>query len=184
MVCAICGETSHLTRDCPQRHDKKKMEESRQRDHAYLEFMDELEGRKRVEKALPPAPSLKGCERRQPGAGDDMEIDEEGDVGVSVNVNQGYVGNMNQSVAMNGNGNPQPIIRPGVIGYAQQPLNMSWQQQSLRRRRSREVRRRANDVLYDPVWNDPTTTEQWQIVLFVVRPFVLFLQVKSWRRRR
>ena len=175
MVCAICGETSHLTRDCPQRHDKKKMEESRQRDHAYLEFMDELEGRKRGEEK-----AAKGSERRRPGAGDDMEIDEEG----GVNVNQGYVGSVNQSIAMNGNGNPQPIIRPGMIGYAQQPLNMNWQQQSLRRRRSREVRRRTNDVLYDPVWNDPTTTEQWQIVVFVVRPFVLFLQVKSWRRRR
>ena len=179
MVCAICGETSHLTRDCPQRHDKKKMEESRQRDHAYLEFMDELEGRKRVEEK-----AMKGSERRRPGAGDDMEIDEEGCVGVNVNVNQGSAGNMNQSVTMNGNGNPQPIIRPGMIGYAQQPLNMNWQQQSLRRRRSREVRRRTNDVLYDPVWNDPTTTEQWQIIVCVVRPFVLFLQVKSWRRRR
>ena len=188
MVCAICGETSHLTRDCPQRHDKKKMEESRQRDHAYLEFMDELEGRKRGEEKV-----VKGSERRRPGAGDDMEIDEEG-VGVNVsvnqsfvgnvNVNQGFVGNMNQSIAMNGNGNPQPIIRPGMIGYAQQPLNMNLQQQSLRRRRWREVRRRTNDVLYDSVWNAPTTTEQWQIVVFVVRPFVLFLQVKSWRRRR
>ena len=178
MVCAICGETSHLTRDCPQRHDKKKMEESRQRAHAYLEFMDELDGRKRGEKAV------KGSERRRPGAGDDMEIDEEGGGGGGVNVNQGFVGNMNQSVAMNGNGNPQPIIRPGMIGYAQQPLNMNWQQQSLRRRRSRDVRRRTNDVLYDPVWNDPTTTEQWQIVVFVVRPFILFLRVKSWRRRR
>ena len=175
MVCAICGETSHLTRDCPQRHDKKKMEESRQRDHAYLEFMDELEGRKRGEEK-----AAKGSERRRPGAGDDMEIDEEGGVG---SVNQGYV-NVNQSITMSGNENPQPIIRPGMIGYAQQPLNMNWQQQSLRRRRSREVRRRTNDVLYDPVWNDPTTTEQWQIVVFVVRPFVLFLQVKSWRRRR
>ena len=175
MVCAICGETSHLTRDCPQRHDKKKMEESRQRDHAYLEFMDELEGRKRVEEK-----AAKGSERRRPGAGDDMEIDEEG----GVNVNQGYVGTVNQSVAMSENGNPQPIIRPGMIGYAQQPLNMNWQQQSLRRKRSCEVRGRTNDVLYDPVWNDPTTTEQWQIVVFVVRPFVLFLQVKSWRRRR
>ena len=105
-------------------------------------------------------------------------------MGVNVNVNQGYVGNVNQNVAMNGNGNPQPIIRPGIIGYAQQPLNMNWQQQSLRRRRWRDVRRRTNDVLYDPVWNAPTTTEQWQIVVFVVRPFVLFLQVKSWRRRR
>ena len=179
MVCAICGETSHLTRDCPQRHDKKKMEESRQRDHAYLEFMDELEGRKRGEEK-----AMKGSERRRPGAGDDMEIDEEGGVGVNVNVNQGYVGNMNQSIAMSGNGNPQPIIRPGMIGYAQQPLNMNLQQQSLRRRRWREVRRRTNDVLYDSVWNAPTTTEQWQIVVFVVRPFVLFLQVKSWRRRR
>ena len=175
MVCAICGETSHLTRDCPQRHDKKKMEESRQRDHAYLEFMDELEGRKRGEEK-----AVKGSERRRPGAGDDMEIDEEGGVG---SVNQGYV-NVNQSITMSGNENPQPIIRPGMIGYAQQPLNMNWQQQSLRRRRSREVRRRTNDVLYDPVWNAPTTTEQWQIVVFVVRPFVLFLQVKSWRRRR
>lgn len=175
MVCAICGETSHLTRDCPQRHDKKKMEESRQRDHAYLEFMDELEGRKRGEEK-----AAKGSERRRPGAGDDMEIDEEGGVG---SVNQGYV-NVNQSITMSGNENPQPIIRPGMIGYAQQPLNMNWQQQSLRRRRWREVRRRTNDVLYDPVWNDPTTTEQWQIVVFVVRPFVLFLQVKSWRRRR
>ena len=175
MVCAICGETSHLTRDCPQRHDKKKMEESRQRDHAYLEFMDELEGRKRDEEK-----AAKGSERRRPGAGDDMEIDEEGGVGV----NQGFVGNMNQSVAMSGNGNPQPIIRPGMIGYAQQPLNMNWQQQSLRRKRSCEVRGRTNDVLYDPVWNDPTTTEQWQIVVFVVRPFVLFLTVKSWKRRR
>ena len=179
MVCAICGETSHLTRDCPQRHDKKKMEESRQRDHAYLEFMDELEGRKRGEEK-----AMKGSERRRPGAGDDMEIDEEGGVGVNVNVNQGYLGNMNQSIAMSGNGNPQPIIRPGMIGYAQQPLNMNLQQQSLRRRRWREVRRRTNDVLYDSVWNAPTTTEQWQIVVFVVRPFVLFLQVKSWRRRR
>ena len=175
MVCAICGETSHLTRDCPQRHDKKKMEESRQRDHAYLEFMDELEGRKRVEEK-----AAKGSERRRPGAGDDMEIDEEG----GVNVNQGYVGTVNQSVAMSENGNPQPIIRPGMIGYAQQPLNMNWQQQSLRRKRSCEVRGRTNDVLYDPVWNDPTTTEQWQIVVFVVRPFVLFLTVKSWKRRR
>ena len=179
MVCAICGETSHLTRDCPQRHDKKKMEESRQRDHAYLEFMDELEGRKRGE-----GKAVKGSERRRPGAGDDMEIDEEGGVGVNVNVNQGYMGSVNQNVAMNGNGNPQPIIRPGMIGYAQQPMNMNWQQQSLRRRRWREVRHRTNDVLYDPVWNAPTTTEQWQIVVFVVRPFVLFLQVKSWRRRR
>ena len=179
MVCAICGETSHLTRDCPQRHDKKKMEESRQRDHAYLEFMDELEGRKRGEEK-----AVKESERRRPGAGDDMEIDEEGGVGVNVNVNQGYVGNMNQNIAMNGNGNPQPIIRPGMIGYAQQPLNMNWQQQSLRRRRWREVRHRTNDVLYDSVWNDPTTTEQWQIVVFVVRPFVLFLEAKSWRRRR
>ena len=179
MVCAICGETSHLTRDCPQRHDKKKMEESRQRDHAYLEFMDELEGRKRVEEK-----AVKGSERRRPGAGDDMEIDEEGCVGVNVNVNQGYMGSVNQNVAMNGNGNPQPIIRPGMIGYAQQPMNMNWQQQSLRRRRWREVRHRTNDVLYDPVWNAPTTTEQWQIVVFVVRPFVLFLTVKSWRRRR
>ena len=179
MVCAICGETSHLTRDCPQRHDKKKMEESRQRDHAYLEFMDELEGRKRGEEK-----AAKGSERRRPGAGDDMEIDEEGGVGVNVNVNQGYMGSVNQNVAMNGNGNPQPIIRPGMIGYAQQPMNMNWQQQSLRRRRLRDVMCRTNDVLYDPVWNDPTTTEQWQIVVFVVRPFVLFLQVKSWRRRR
>ena len=179
MVCAICGETSHLTRDCPQRHDKKKMEESRQRDHAYLEFMDELEGRKRGEEK-----AVKGSERRRPGAGDDMEIDEEGGVGVNVNVNQGYMGSVNQNVAMNGNGNPQPIIRPGMIGYAQQPMNMNWQQQSLRRRRLRDVMCRTNDVLYDPVWNDPTTTEQWQIVVFVVRPFVLFLQVKSWRRRR
>ena len=141
--------------------------------------------------------AVKGSERRRPGAGDDMEIDEEGYVNgnqgyvgnVNVNqgyvtVNQGYVGTVNQSVAMSGNGYPQPIIRAGMIGYAQQPLNMNWQQQSLRRRRSREVRRRTNDVLYDPVWNDPTTTEQWQIVVFVVRPFVLFLQVKSWRRRR
>ena len=179
MVCAICGETSHLTRDCPQRHDKKKMEESRQRDHAYLEFMDELEGRKRDEEK-----AVKGSERRRPGAGDDMEIDEEGGGGVGVNVNQGYVGTVNQSVAMSENGNPQPIIRPGMIGYAQQPMNMNWQQQSLRRRRLRDVMCRTNDVLYDPVWNDPTTTEQWQIVVFVVRPFVLFLQVKSWRRRR
>ena len=185
-MCAICGETSHLTRDCPQRHDKKKMEESRQRDHAYLEFMDELEGRKRGEEK-----AVKGSERRRPGVGDDMEIDEERGMGVNVNqgfvgvgVNQGYVGNVNQSVAMNGNGNPQPIIRPGMIGYAQQPLNMNWQQQSLRRRRLRDVMCRTNDVLYDPVWNDPTTTEQWQIVVFVVRPFVLFLQAKSWRRRR
>ena len=148
--------------------------------------MDELEGRKRVEEK-----AAKGSERRRPGAGDDMEIDEEGGVGVNVNqgfvgvgVNQGFVGTVNQSIAMNGNGNPQPIIRPGMIGYAQQPLNMNWQQQSLRRRGSCEVRRRTNDVLYDPVWNDPTTTEQWQIVVFVVRPFVLFLQVKLWRRRR
>ena len=133
MVCAICGETSHLTRDCPQRHDKKKMEESRQRDHAYLEFMDELEGRKRVEEK-----AAKGSERRRPGAGDDMEIDEEGGVGVNVNVNQGYMGSVNQNVAMNGNGNPQPIIRPGMIGYAQQPMNMNWQQQNLRGRRSCE----------------------------------------------
>ena len=176
MVCAICGETSHLTRDCPQRHDKKKMEESRQRDHAYLEFMDELEGRKRdEEKAGRVRP------RRPPVAGADMELVAAG--GVGVNGNQGYV-NVNQSITMSGNENPQPIIRPGMIGYAQQPLNMNWQQQSLRRRRSREVRHRTNDVLYDPVWNDPTTTEQWQIVVFVVRPFVLFLQVKSWRRRR
>lgn len=52
VVCAICHETSHLTKDCPLRHDRKKMEESRKRDAAYLAFLDELEGKtpsKRVE---------------------------------------------------------------------------------------------------------------------------------------
>ena len=43
-MCSICGETSHLTRDCPERHNKKKVEESRKRDQAYLEFMNELDG--------------------------------------------------------------------------------------------------------------------------------------------
>ena len=57
------------------------------------------------------------------------------------------MGTVNQSIAMSGNGNPQPIIRPGMIGYAQQPINMNWQQQSLRRRRSREVRRIEQGML-------------------------------------
>ena len=47
MVCKICGETSHLTKDCPQRHNKEKVAEMREQDHAYLEFMNELEGKSR-----------------------------------------------------------------------------------------------------------------------------------------
>ena len=56
---------------------------------------------------------------------------------------------MNQSVAISGNGNPQPIIRPGMIGYAQQPLNMNWQQQNLRGRRSCEGGGLSWDCCYE-----------------------------------
>ena len=61
VVCAICHETSHLTKDCPLRHDKKKVEESRKRDAAYLAFLDELEGKtpsKRIEETPGNASSM------------------------------------------------------------------------------------------------------------------------------
>ena len=61
VVCAICRETSHLTKDCPLRHDRKKVEESRKRDAAYLAFLDELEGKtpaKRIEETPGDASSV------------------------------------------------------------------------------------------------------------------------------
>ena len=65
MVCAICHETSHLTQDCLLRHDKKKVEESRKRDAAYLAFLDELEGKtpsKRIEEMFDNASSMNWTE--------------------------------------------------------------------------------------------------------------------------
>ena len=48
LLCRICGETSHLTKDCPQRHDKKKVENMKRRENAYLEFIEHLEGKSRL----------------------------------------------------------------------------------------------------------------------------------------
>ena len=169
MTCAICGETSRLTRDCPQRHDRKKVEESRQRDHAYLQFMEELEGRSAVSSS--PAPAVKSEEvmpamstpdamgmsnamsmpdamsmsNAMPGMpmGSGMPLGStmpampatttppmgSGMPGMPVMTTQPMAPAM-QPVE------PMPMMRPGVIGYSQESLRQSWQQnpmQNLRR---------------------------------------------------
>ena len=164
MTCAICGETSHLTRDCPQRHDRKKVEESRQRDHAYLQFMEELEGRSAVSPspALPPEPAVPAVKSEEvmpamdmpdamsmsnamPGMpmGSGMPLGSampamsatttphmgSGMPGMPVMMTQPMAPAM-QPVE------PMPMMRPGVIGYSQESLRQSWQQnpmQNLRR---------------------------------------------------
>lgn len=85
MVCAICGETSHLTRDCPERHNKKKVEESRKRDLAYLEFISELDGdfmhseKKEEAKNLPPPPVMPTTVPIPVPESDDMQLDDPSD---------------------------------------------------------------------------------------------------------
>ena len=170
MTCAICGETSHLTRDCPQRHDRKKVEESRQRDHAYLQFMEELEGRSAVSPspALPPEPVVPAVKSEEVMPAMDMP-----DAMSMSNVMPGMstVPGMQMGSGMTlgstmpamsaittppmGSGipgmpmmtaqpmapaiqpvEPMPMMRPGVIGYSQESLRQSWQQnpmQNLRR---------------------------------------------------
>lgn len=78
MICAICGESSHPTKDCPLKHDKKKREESRKRDAAYREFMNELEGNvptKRKEENEEAEIGVASQVTVSPHMSDDMEID-------------------------------------------------------------------------------------------------------------
>lgn len=78
MICAICGESSHPTKDCPLKHDKKKREESRKRDAAYREFMNELEGNvptKRKEENKEVEMGVASQVAVSPHMSDDMEID-------------------------------------------------------------------------------------------------------------
>lgn len=52
--CAICGDTSHPTRDCTQKAPEHKADQ-KEMDSDYMSFMAELDGKK-VEKAAPNAP--------------------------------------------------------------------------------------------------------------------------------
>ena len=170
MTCAICGETSHLTRDCPQRHDRKKVEESRQRDHAYLQFMEELEGRSVASPspALPPEPVVPAV--KSEGVMPAMDMPDAMSMsnampGVSTMPGMPMGSGMPLGSTMPvmpatttppmGSGmpgmpamitqptapamqpvEPMPMMRPGVIGYSQESLQQSWQQnpmQNLRR---------------------------------------------------
>jgi splicing factor 1 len=53
--CAICGDTSHPTRDCSQKPDQQNPANQKEMDTDYMSFMAELDGKK-VEKAPPQAP--------------------------------------------------------------------------------------------------------------------------------
>jgi len=53
--CAICGDTSHPTRDCTQKPDDPKQANSKEMDSDYTAFMAELDG-KQVKPAAPAAP--------------------------------------------------------------------------------------------------------------------------------
>jgi splicing factor 1 len=53
--CAICGDTSHPTRDCTQKPDQQNPADQKVMDTDYMSFMAELDGKK-VEKAPPQAP--------------------------------------------------------------------------------------------------------------------------------
>ena len=98
VTCSICGETSHLARDCPLRHDRKKVEESRKRDQAYLEFMSELDG-----EPVPRKREKKEAISGKVEESDDMQVDEPSNGPV---------------VAVQPVGGMVPVMMPGVIAYA------------------------------------------------------------------
>ena len=98
VTCSICGETSHLSRDCPLRHDRKKVEESRKRDQAYLEFMSELDG-----EPMPRKREKKEAISGKVEESDDMQVDEPSN---------------GPAVAVQPVGGMVPVMMPGVIAYA------------------------------------------------------------------
>lgn len=98
VTCSICGETSHLARDCPLRHDRKKVEESRKRDQAYLEFMSELDG-----EPMPRKREKKEAISGKVEESDDMQVDEPSN---------------GPAVAVQPVGGMVPVMMPGVIAYA------------------------------------------------------------------
>lgn len=98
VTCSICGETSHLARDCPLRHDRKKVEESRKRDQAYLEFMSELDG-----EPVPRKREKKEAISGKVEESDDMQVDEPSN---------------GPAVAVQPVGGMVPVMMPGVITYA------------------------------------------------------------------
>ena len=98
VTCSICGETSHLARDCPLRHDRKKVEESRKRDQAYLEFMSELDG-----EPVPRKREKKEAISGKVEESDDMQVDEPSN---------------GPAVAVQPVGGMVPVMMPGVIAYA------------------------------------------------------------------
>ena len=41
--CEICGDAGHIARDCPNRNDKRRLEEHRRMNDEYTSFMSDLE---------------------------------------------------------------------------------------------------------------------------------------------
>ena len=140
-MCAICGETSHLTRDCPQRHDRKKMEESRQRDHAYLQFMEELEGKAVASppRSHPPEPDVSNEALPALPALPAISMGSAMPTSTTISMGSALPVMATQPIApIIQPMQPMPMMRPGVIGYSQESLQQSLQQQNpmqnLRRR--------------------------------------------------
>ena len=106
VTCSICGETSHLARDCPLRHDRKKVEESRKRDQAYLEFMSELDG-----EPMPRKREKKEAISGKVEESDDMQVDEPSN---------------GPAVAVQPVGGMVPVMMPGVIAYAPVGAMVRW----------------------------------------------------------
>ena len=144
-MCAICGETSHLTRDCPQRHDRKKMEESRQRDHAYLQFMEELEGKAVASpprshppesdvsnEALPALPAMPAMPAISMGSAmPAISMGSAMPTSTTISMGSALPVMATQPITpIIQPMQPMPMMRPGVIGYSQESLQQSLQQQN------------------------------------------------------
>ena len=80
------------------RHDRKKVEESRKRDQAYLEFMSELDG-----EPVPRKREKKEAISGKVEESDDMQVDEPSN---------------GPAVAVQPVGGMVPVMMPGVIAYA------------------------------------------------------------------
>ena len=44
--CEICGDAGHIARDCPNRNDKRRLEEHRRMNEEYTSFISDLESGK------------------------------------------------------------------------------------------------------------------------------------------
>ena len=40
--CEICGDAGHIARDCPNRHDKRRIAEYKRMNDEYMDFMEDL----------------------------------------------------------------------------------------------------------------------------------------------